>query len=97
MAEPKDFGPIYWHTIVYPVKPKEFWERSETQEIEGQYRGGVGIALRLPLTRLGLVLGRWKTRYEESQALTHAIAGRAMAQTEVDWDTVRFGVLDEDS
>ena len=84
-------------TIVYPVKPKELWEKAETQEIDIPYRGGDGIALRLPFTRLGLVLGRWNTQYEESQALTHAIGGRAMAQTEVDWDTVRFGVLDEDS
>lgn len=91
MANPRDFGPIYWHTLVYPVKPPILWEKAVTQEIDGKYRGGVGLSIRLPFTRLALVLGRWTHVFEESQALTNAIAGRSLSEEEINWDYVRFG------
>ena len=91
MANPRDIGPFYWHTLVYPVKPKELWEKAETQEIDTPFRGGVGISIRLPLTRLALVIGKWVFQFEESQALTNAIRGRALPEEEIDWDFVRYG------
>lgn len=96
MANPRDFGPIYWHTLVYPVKPKELWERAETQEIDEPFRGGVGISIRLPLTRLAIVIGRWNARFDESQALTNAIRGRSLPEEEVDWEFIRYGAQDGD-
>jgi hypothetical protein len=96
VANPRDFGPIYWHTLVYPVKPKELWERAETQEIDEPFRGGVGISIRLPLTRLAIVIGRWNARFDESQALTNAIRGRSLPEEEVDWEFIRYGAQDGD-
>jgi hypothetical protein len=75
--------------MVYPLKPKVVIEKSTTQEIEHPFRFGSGLVFRLPLTRLSIVLGKWVAQYEESQALTNAIAGRPVAQGEFDWDTVR--------
>jgi hypothetical protein len=91
LANPRSFGKTYWHPLVYPVKPPVLWERAETQEIQLPFRGGVGIAIRLPFTRLSLVIGRWVSTYVESQALTNAIHGRPLSEEEVDWDFVRFG------
>jgi hypothetical protein len=97
VANPRDFGPIYWHTLVYPVKPKELWERAETQEIDEPFRGGVGVSIRLPLTRLAIVIGRWNARFDESQALTNAIRGRSLPEEEVDWEFIRYGAQDGDN
>jgi hypothetical protein len=76
---------------VYPIKPPVIAEKAETQEIEEPYRGGNGYALRLPFTRLALVVGKWTATYSESMGLTRAINGRIMRQTEVDWDHIRYG------
>lgn len=95
MAKTRDIGSsFFWHTMVYPVKPPVLWERSETQEIDGQYRFGSGWAIRLPFTRLAIVVGKWIRKYSESQALTNAIRGRVMDEDEVDWDYIRAGSLD---
>jgi hypothetical protein len=91
MAKTHDVGKFYWHTMVYPVKPPVLLERAETQEIDGPYRGGHGWCLRLPFTRVSLVVGKWTKHYDESSGLTRAIVGRAMKQDEVDWDMIRFG------
>lgn len=97
MANPRDVGPFYWHPLVYPVKPPVLWERAETQEIDYPFRGGAGVSIRLPFTRLALVLGRWNAQYEEGVALTNAIRGRALPEEELDWDYVRFGAPEGDS
>jgi hypothetical protein len=97
VANPKDVGPFYWHTLVYPVKPKEFWERAETQEIAEPYRGGVGVSIRLPLTRLAIVIGKWNASFDEGQALTNAIRGRYLPEEEVDWEYIRYGAKDGDN
>lgn len=91
VANPRSLGKFYWHPLIYPVKPKEFWEKAETQEIEHPFRHGVGVSVRLPLTRLAMVLGRWKRKLEESQALTNAIAGRTMLDEEINWNFIRYG------
>jgi hypothetical protein len=97
VANPRDVGPFYWHTLVYPVKPKEFLERAETQEIAEPYRGGVGVSIRLPLTRLAIVIGKWNARFDEGQALTNAIRGRYLPEEEVDWEYIRYGAKDGDN
>jgi len=96
MAKTHDIGNFYWHTMVYPVKPPVVFDRAETQEIEEPYRGGKGWAVRLPFTRLSLVVGMWKERYSEGVALTRAINGRGIEENAVDWDTVRYGANYED-
>ena len=96
MANTRDVGKFYWHTMVYPVKPAVFLDRAETQEIECKYRGGHGWAVRLPFTRLAIVIGKWDKEYDERVALTRAINGRAIEETAFDWDTVRFGAEYED-
>ena len=95
MAKTHDVGTYYWHTLVYPVKPKDLWERAETQEIDEPYRGGSGWSIRLPLTRLAIVLGKWTQTYTEGAALTRAVAGRDMNKAEVNWDLIRFGAEDD--
>jgi hypothetical protein len=90
MARTHDVGKKYfWHAMVYPIKPKVIIERSNTQEIEEPFRYGSGLVFRLPFTRLSIVIGKWVAQYDESQALTNAIAGRAVAEGEFDWDIVR--------
>jgi len=95
LANPRTVGSLYWHTLVYPVKPPILWERAETQEIALPFRGGVGVSIRLPFTRLALVVGRWNSSYDESQALTNAIRGRYLPDEEINWDFVRFGAQDD--
>jgi hypothetical protein len=95
LANPRTVGSLYWHTLVYPVKPPILWERAETQEIALPFRGGVGVSIRLPFTRLALVVGKWNSSYDESQALTNAIRGRYLPDEEINWDFVRFGAQDD--
>ena len=95
MANPRTVGSFYWHTLVYPVKPPILWERAVTQEIDLPFRGGVGVSIRLPFTRLALVVGKWNSSYDESQALTNAIRGRYLPDEEINWDFVRFGAQDD--
>ena len=95
MANPRTVGSLYWHTLVYSVKPPILWERAETQEIALPFRGGVGVSIRLPFTRLALVVGKWNSSYDESQALTNAIRGRYLPDEEINWDFVRFGAQDD--
>jgi len=94
MAQIKSVKKVYWHILEYPVKPKVFIERAETQEIDDQYRRGKGFAIRLPLTRYALVLGLWISSHEEGEALTYAISGRIMDDDEINWDVVRFGEVE---
>lgn len=89
MAATRNLGSFYWTTIRYPYKPKELWESAHTQEIDGKFRYGSGIALRLPLSTFALVLGKWGPAKSESQALTDAIGGRILGDTEYDWDMIR--------
>jgi hypothetical protein len=95
LANPRTIGSFYWHPLQYPVKPPVLWERAETQEIDMPFRGGVGISFRIPFTRLALVVGRWTSSYDEGQALTNAVKGRALPEQEVNWDFVRFGAQDD--
>ena len=75
----------------YPVNPPVLVERAETQEIDGDYRFGSGVSLRIPFTRFSLIVGKWVRKYDERTALTHAVKGRAMSQDEVDWNRIRYG------
>lgn len=89
MADTRGVGPFFWHGMSYPVKPEIFFDPSETQEIDFPFRRGRGYAVRFPFTKHAIVLGRWQSQHNESEALTYAISGRAMDPDELDWDTVR--------
>lgn len=89
MAKTHDIGQFYWHTLKYPIKFKGFFDKAESQEIEEPYRAGSGLAIRFPFTKFAIVLGKWGKKYEESYALTRALAGRMMSQEEVNWDKIR--------
>jgi hypothetical protein len=96
MAKTKDLGIFYWHGITYSFKPKELIEKAETQEIESPFRHGRGVALRLPLSKRGVVVGKWsKTGFTEGEALTYAINGRSLTKDEVDWDNIRLGAAND--
>jgi len=94
MAKTHDLGKFYWHTLVYPIKPPVVFDRAETQQIEHPYHAGKGWAVRLPLTRLAIVIGRYTQTFSESVALTRAINGRVIDEQVFDWDTIRG--IDED-
>jgi hypothetical protein len=98
MAQTHDIGNLYWHAIKYNAKPKEFFEKAESQEIEPPFRTGKGFAIRFPFSKRGLVFGWWKkSGFEESQALTYAVNGRGLTKNEVDWDHIRYGAKNEDT
>ena len=89
MANTRGVGPFFWHSMTYPVKPPVLIDPAETQEIDTPFRRGRGYALRFPLTRRALVVGRWKSIHDESEALTYAICGRAVEHEDVNWDRIR--------
>lgn len=85
MAKTRGVKSFYWHPMVYPIKPPVLWERADTQEIEEPYRQGIGVSIRLPLTRLALVFGKWVRTHDEFNGLTNAIKGRVMTDDEINW------------
>jgi len=95
IATTKDLGPIYFHRLTYPVKPRGLMERAYSQEIDGEFRRGYGTSVRLPFTKQALVIGVWKkTGYTESQALTYAINGRGLKADDPSWETIRSGEIE---
>jgi hypothetical protein len=96
MANTKDIGSLYWHPTSYKIKPKELWEKAESQETEYPFRRGAAIIVRLPFSKKALVMGIWKeTGFSESEALTSAVNGRGLTKNEVDWDLIRQGAEDD--
>lgn len=80
MAETYDFGEqSYFTTLVYPrwVEDPPLVERDvETRETEPPFRIGYGTLYRIPLTRFGLIVGRWfDTGGEEVERLQAALQG----------------------
>jgi len=97
MAKTHDIGKFYWHGINYGFKPKELFEKAESREIEAPFRIGKGIALRVPFSTRGIVMGWWrKSGLSESQALTYAVNGRGLKTDEVNWDHIRYGAKTDD-
>ncbi len=93
----KDIGNVYWHPLTYPVKPRVFFDKADTQELDPPFRRGTGYAIRLPFTKKAVVVGVWrKTGYTESQALTYAIKGRGLPKTEVNWEYIRNMDMEKD-
>lgn len=95
MAELHSVHKIYWQWLTYPFNPKKFLDISETQEIEAPYRHGYGKAIHVPFTKKVLVIGKWSSTKQESEALTYAIGGRIISDDELDWDNIRLGEQDE--
>lgn len=61
MASAHDIGNIYLTTMKHlpGTKPPLFERDAETREIDGKYRIGRGVSLRIPFTRRCIVIGRW--------------------------------------
>lgn len=51
-------------------------ETGTTNEIEPPYRGGSSLVVRLPFTRVALVVGRWGPPRSEQEGLLAAIGGQ---------------------
>ena len=91
----KDLGPFYTHKIFYRLKPKGFIEKAFSQEVEGKYRKGFAVAVRIPFTQHGVVVGVWrKTGYNEYQALAAAMGARGLKANEEAWEAIRDGVTE---
>ena len=84
MPETHDLGRFYWHSLRYPIgtdRSKIRPERSTTRELEDPYRLGDALVLATPVSRRGLVLGRWRPapppvlEHEQSGALLRALMG----------------------
>lgn len=75
---------LFVQVIPYPISG--WWPLAElgfTQEIEGDYRSGRSLVLRLPGQR-ALVLGRWSVPItDEDAALTIALQARGLTDEEL--------------
>lgn len=77
MPQIHDIGRHHFvHTMEYPTKKFPIVDKGETQEIEQPYRNGRSLVLRIPLSRIAVVVGRWQTRLSEDTALRRAIQAR---------------------
>lgn len=77
MPEVHQLGPkAFWHPIALGRKHPLVY-RSRTQETETPFRNGASLVLRIPCTRVGVVVGRWSGRLsDEESALMAAVQGR---------------------
>lgn len=76
MSQTHDIGNYYWHTMT--ARTRRLLQPSETVEIEPPFREGRCLLLRLPWTRLCLVVGRWTGAQHEEDALMQALGARAI-------------------
>ena len=74
MAETRDFGRLFFHTMKWPVPGGPLIERGHTQEIEEPYRTARPLLFRLPGKRR-FVLGWWGPSVSESVAMRNALGG----------------------
>lgn len=92
MANIHSVKKLYWHVLEYPVKPKNFFEKADTQLIDPPYSYGSGVAIRAPFSKKALVIGLWWGTLHETQALTRAIGGKILPIDDSEfWDKIRFG------
>jgi hypothetical protein len=79
MAKVHDIGThFFWHSMKYPGGQFPLFDRGVTREIDEPFRLGVSKVIRFPFTRKALVLGLWKARLPEGDALREAIGARAL-------------------
>lgn len=85
MAETHSLGRLYVTRMKYLTrKGMPLLERGWTTEIDHPWRRGLGICARLPLTRLGLVVGWWFDQGSEETNLRIAIEARDWVATNED-------------
>lgn len=63
-------------TMQYPSRKFPIVDRGFTQEIEWPFRKGSSWVIRVPLSRLALVLGKWTGSLDEQEALESALSAR---------------------
>jgi len=87
MTEPHTVGTVFWHTIRYPdglLIP--LVNKSTTTEVEPPFRTGGCRIFRVPFTNRALVVGRWKTRLNESSVYQHALGMRILEDNGVGFE-----------
>ena len=62
---------LYWHSDNPPL-----FHKTTTQEIERPYRHGTSLVVRVPFTKIALVMGKWRSIKGEVDALLTAMQGR---------------------
>ena len=78
MAETKDIGRLYFHTLTYPEGfSPPLWDTGTTREVDPPFRRGKARVIRLPFTMTCLVVGWWGRGrvMTEEQALLAALDG----------------------
>lgn len=77
MAKVHDIGSrFYWQRLYWHSEDPPLVHRTTTQEIERPYRHGTSLVVRLPFTKIALVLGKWISERGEVEALLTAMQGR---------------------
>lgn len=80
-----EIGSLYVDTLKYPHrKALPVVEKGWTNEIDEPYRLGSCLVFRVPFTKPGFVIGRWKHNQEESESLINAIMGRPIEDVTLD-------------
>jgi len=74
---------LYWGFISLR-KGTELYHVHPTFEIDEKLRWGISHIFRLPLTSLGVCIGKWKTTHSgsEEEAILKALSGRDLGEDE---------------
>jgi hypothetical protein len=87
MAKVHDIGSrLYWQRLYWHSEDPPLIHRTTTQEIEPPYRNGRCLVLRVPFTKVAIVLGAWGSTMRESEALLSAVGGRVTKDNGIDID-----------
>lgn len=85
----KSIGPLYVDLVKYPTRKfLPVFEHGWSNEIEEPFRRGVCWVFRFPFTKLGYVIGIWKEKQEELDALISAIMARQIKLEDADFETI---------
>lgn len=77
MAKVHEIGTrLYWQRLWYQIDTPPLFARSHTQEIEPPYRYGTCVVIRLPFTKIAVIVGKWRSHKREVEALLAAMGGR---------------------
>jgi hypothetical protein len=76
MAKAHDLGQkFYWQKLYYHTENPPLFDTETTQEIEPPFRHGKCVVLRVPASKVAIVIGHWKDERREVDALLTAIGG----------------------
>lgn len=90
MSEVREIGrSFYVQKLYYITKPAPLVDMVATNEIHPPYRTGRALALRVPFTKIALILGRWVDAHRSEQdALLAAMRGRVTQDNAVNLSEV---------